>query len=365
MKQNLCIQIVADGKPGGGTTAVLGLIEDILLAGWSDVRVCTQSNSYLEEKSKALKFFGINVELWSLWGYIVSAIKLFSYIRKNKPDAVHFHGNRAAYLMLCPLFWTRSWRAVYTIHGYHFQKKGFIARTFAIILELIVVRFVDVQIFVSDSDLLLGRKLHIHCRNNAVVKNGVDILKITDDYKVSDFEFDVVFLGRIVNQKNPLLLVDIALNLPTDISFAIVGDGDLMIEFQERLNLNGIASRFRFFGSLDRELGLQVLSRSKIFVLPSFWEGLPIAPIEAMAIGLPVVASAIQGTNEIVVDGVTGFLIDGFDPIKYAQAIEAILSNEELHRNLSKASITRAGEFFNRQPNSLKIFNFYRSRECV
>jgi glycosyltransferase involved in cell wall biosynthesis len=104
--------------------------------------------------------------------------------------------------------------------------------------------------------------------------------------------------------------------------FAIVGNGPLDTMVDERVGTAPLAAttiRLPFEGPVDR-----YLSALDGFVLPSYWEGLPIAVLEAMAAGLPVIATAVNGTPEAVEDGRTGYLVPPYDAAALADAIERL-----------------------------------------
>jgi len=89
-----------------------------------------------------------------------------------------------------------------------------------------------------------------------------------------------------------------------EVSLTIVGDGDYRLELEE---LAG--PRVKFLGELPQEQVADVLATADIFVHPSYSEGQPSAVAEASAVGLPVIASNVGGTRELVEDGVTGYLV--------------------------------------------------------
>jgi len=89
-----------------------------------------------------------------------------------------------------------------------------------------------------------------------------------------------------------------------------------------------------------------MLAITDMFVLPSLWEGLPTAIIEAMAAGCPVVATAVAGTPEVVIDGETGFLVNPRDPKALAQKIRLLLQDQALCKKMGEAGAKRAREHF-------------------
>jgi glycosyltransferase involved in cell wall biosynthesis len=126
----------------------------------------------------------------------------------------------------------------------------------------------------------------------------------------------------------------------------LVGDGSLLDELEEKVKELGLKPHVRFMGSRDRKDIPRILAITDIFVLPSLSEGLPTAVIEAMAAACPVVATAVGGTGELIIDGETGFLISPRDPKALAEKMELLLRDYELREKMGQAGAERAKEQF-------------------
>ena len=111
-------------------------------------------------------------------------------------------------------------------------------------------------------------------------------------------------------------------------NMVIIGSGEHEHDLLKKIEGAGLQKQIHMAGVMSREKALRLLSASRLLVFPSVWEGLPIAPLEAMALGLPVVASDIGGTNEIVCSGETGFLLPRFEASAYGDAIRQLLTDE-------------------------------------
>jgi glycosyltransferase involved in cell wall biosynthesis len=116
-------------------------------------------------------------------------------------------------------------------------------------------------------------------------------------------------IARLTEQKAHAVLFDAMAKTPklADVHLLVVGDGELREELVRRAASLGLENRVRFAGA-RRDLG-NVLAAIDVFVMPSLWEGLPLALVLAMGAGLAVVASNVAGIPEIVNDGVTGLLV--------------------------------------------------------
>jgi glycosyltransferase involved in cell wall biosynthesis len=152
-------------------------------------------------------------------------------------------------------------------------------------------------------------------------------------------------LGRLEEVKNPLLLLDLLAALEgEDHRLVVIGDGPLMAAMRARSAALGLAGRVDLAGSLPRAQALERLAGLDVLVVPSLWEGMPLAPLEAMAIGVPVAASRVGGLPEIIVDGQTGLLIDGHDPASYARAVRRLTDGSALRGRIverARAEVAR------------------------
>ena len=149
--------------------------------------------------------------------------------------------------------------------------------------------------------------------------------------------------ARLHKQKGHVYLLEAAACVP-DAVFVLAGDGPERSSLQELSRKLGIADRVRFLG--QRQDIPQLLACCDMFVLPSLYEGLPLSVLEAMAAGKPVIATAIGGTNEAVLHGVTGLLVPPANPTALAAAVRTLLANEPTATCLAEAGKTRVTREF-------------------
>ena len=124
----------------------------------------------------------------------------------------------------------------------------------------------------------------------------------------------------------------------------LVGDGPLYAETKRMCEAMGLADAVTFTG-IRAEVP-EILALLDLFVLPSLWEGLPIALLEAMAAGKAVVATRVGGVPEVVVNGVTGLLVPPRDPGALADAVVRLLRDPELRRRMGEGGQERVRERF-------------------
>jgi glycosyltransferase involved in cell wall biosynthesis len=153
-------------------------------------------------------------------------------------------------------------------------------------------------------------------------------------------------LGRIDGQKGFDLLVD-ALALLPDVSAALAGDGRDRAALALRAQHHGVADRFAIAG-WQEEIG-PFLRSLDVFVLPSRFEGLSLALLEAMAVGAAIVATDVGGTHEAVAHGETGFLVPAESATALADAVRRLLDDDPLRERLGAAARATWRERFTAQ----------------
>ena len=149
-------------------------------------------------------------------------------------------------------------------------------------------------------------------------------------------------VGKLSRVKNQAFFIRAAARVLTkrkDVAFLIVGDGPLRKELEELAGWLGVAGRVLFLG--ERRDVPELLKLMDVFVMPSMSEGLPNAIMEAMAAGLPVVATDVGGVSELVVDGETGRLIPLGGESQLADAVVGLLDDDGFARELGRAGHER------------------------
>jgi glycosyltransferase involved in cell wall biosynthesis len=349
MMARRALQVVADGAPGGGTTAVLGLSEDLSRRGWR-ISIATQTASYAAAEAARVGFDVYELDFFRSRLDRRLPSKLRHLIRHICPDLIHAHGARAAFPLRRVMGETPL---VYTVHGYHFPAKRPPLRWLAQSAEQMIARSVDHLILVSEGDRSIGLRTGVLTPNTpaSVIHNGIEPSDFPETQGARKI-YDVAFVGRLEHQKNPLLFVETVAGLAArrgGIRAVLVGGGRLEAAVRARAEALGITEAIDFKGALPRDAALGILAQSRIYLFPSLWEGLPIAPIEAMYLGLPVVASRVSGTDEVVVDGETGLLIAGHDAAAYSAAVRSLLDDPAKAAGFSAAGKQRVADLFSRR----------------
>ncbi|EJV1958771.1 glycosyltransferase family 4 protein [Escherichia coli] len=179
----------------------------------------------------------------------------------------------------------------------------------------------------------------------SVIPNGVDLEKFAPAINKGDLKekilglkrnsFVFTMVGRLWPQKNPLYFAEAAKyiienNLIPDSVFVIVGDGELMndLKYNYQTDMN-LKKRLLLLGW--RNDIPNILKASDVFVLPSLWEGMPLAILEAQSTGLPCIVSNINGNNCLVKNEFDGFLIELNDIDSFINALVRVTDDKVLN----------------------------------
>jgi glycosyltransferase involved in cell wall biosynthesis len=279
-------------------------------------------------------------------------------ISQGRYDIVHTHSSKAGIL--------GRWAArlagvpviVHTVHGWgHHDRQHPLVRRIYILLERITQRVTDRLIVVSPRNAEMGLADSIAVPEKYVtVRSGIELDRFRVPARPREavraelgIPQGVVVVGtvtRLSPQKAPLDFVAAAAQVAAqrrDAYFVIVGDGPLRAEVEAQVSALGLAERVRLTG-LRRDVP-DLLHSFDVFALTSLWEGLPRVLPQAMAAGLPVIATAVDGNVEAVTDGVNGLLVPAGDPAAMASALLRMVDGPALRKEMGRIGQTMAEEF--------------------
>lgn len=165
----------------------------------------------------------------------------------------------------------------------------------------------------------------------------------------------VSFLGQFSERKNPLLLVRAAARIAdrSKLRFLFVGEGSLRNELLQAIEKEGLNDCCRIL-PFQQDI-TPVLTATDVLVLPSRQESFGLVLIEAAALGKPTIATRTEGPSEIIVDGVTGFLVPSEDAEALAQKLLAVFDPQFDRRRMGEAAERRAREVFSAKEYARKI----------
>lgn len=233
------------------------------------------------------------------------------------------------------------------------------------LIQRLICTRVDRYIAVSDHlARQLRQQLRFPARKVSVIHNGIPLERYRRDVNPnlraaltgSSERALIMTIARLAEQKGQRYLLDALQSLP-DAVVALVGDGPDRAQLERQAHDLGLQDRVVFLG--QRADIPELLACCDLAVLPSLFEGLPLAALEAMAAGKPVVASRVGGTSEAVQDGLTGLLVPPADPGALAHAISAVLGSPALARRLSAAAQARVAQSFSAEVMTKNVTYLY------
>jgi glycosyltransferase involved in cell wall biosynthesis len=278
-------------------------------------------------------------------------------LREMDPQIVHTHSSKAGVLGRLAARLERVPVIIHSIHGYGFTPiQSAPVRALFIAVEKVVGRWTDHFIAVSKQNLLLGVELGLFRPDRAsVIRSGIELDRFREPRDLDEIRGRigvppqaalVTQIGNFKAQKAPLDFVRMAgvvsSGLP-DTWFVMVGDGRLRPAAEDLARRLGVADRMVFTGWIEDVPGL--LATTDVSVLSSRHEGLPRAVVESLAAGVPVVATAVDGTVEVVRDGVNGRLVEPGDVDGLAGAVSQLLYDRGLRERMSAAAGEGLAEF--------------------
>ena len=171
-----------------------------------------------------------------------------------------------------------------------------------------------------------------------VVGNGVDTNTFKPIARKTGRKY-VLYTGRLSYRKGLFDLTRCARYVcreHDDVRFVITGKGPLLRKLQKSVKDFGIQDRVHFIGHVSKEELVRLLQNATVFAFPSHYEGLPTSLLEAMACGLPIVATEVSGNKDLIRDRRNGILVPSQNPQEMARGISRLLCNQDESERLGK-----------------------------
>ncbi len=358
MKGPRVLQLIASSR-GGGAVHVRDLTFGLQAQGFSVCVAMPEDDGNVrrdELESQAVPFHRVDIAE----GFSGRALWRIRELASGA-DLLHVHGARAALfgrLVAASLGQQRP-RTLFTVHGFAAPHYPWIKRKALLLIERILARVTDAWICVSQAerDSLIASRA-ADPRRTTVIHNGIDVTRFAPleeacqsarhTLGLDPTGYVVVTVCRLYRPRDLGTLLQ-AFRLSVDRGLRgqllIVGEGPLRPDIERHvasLKLGGIV---RLLG-MRRDVPL-LLSAADCFVLSSRgWEGLPLTVLEAMAAGLPVIASDVGGTKEAVVEGETGHLFAPGDFGALASRLQELAANRSRGHELGLAGRQRVERLF-------------------
>lgn len=227
---------------------------------------------------------------------------------------------------------------------------------------------VDHVICVSEQSFESHVRAGLPVERFSVVRNGISLPRARRSraetratFRISPEELLVITVARLIAQKGHRVLLNAIPQILAEqphTHFLWVGEGRLRAGLEREAAAAGLSDRIIFAGSRDDVPDL--LAAADAFVLPSEFEGLPLALIEAMAAGLPVVATRVPGTTEVITND-AGQLVPPRDPAALATGVVTVLRDPDQSRAMAERGRVLAERDFSARRMADEVYAIYRS----
>lgn len=302
-------------------------------------------------------------DLFALW-------KLYQFLRKEKPQIVHTHTPKAGLIGMLAAWMAQVPVRMHTVAGLPLMEATGVKRRLLTFLEKLTYRLTSkvypnsqgLASFILTQKLTTSNKLKIIGKGSS---NGIDlhyfnpsvfsreeITKQKESLAIPERDLVFSFVGRLVKDKGIQELVTAFDELSKDFSkihLLLIGSYEptldpLNEEAMERIEKNPKIHAIGYQKDIRPYLGL-----SNIFVFPSYREGFPNAVMQALAMEVPVIASDINGCNELIVHGENGWLVPAKDAVALEQQIRSILEQPNVLQTMKKGTRSSIEKNFQRE----------------
>nr|WP_083868069.1 glycosyltransferase family 4 protein [Halomonas smyrnensis] len=296
-------------------------------------------------------------------------------LRILEPKILHTHSSKTGLLGRLAAHIARVPVVIHTVHGFAFPfASNGLVRLIYYWVEFVGARFCDALIVLNESDRKkLIDDLKVSEKKVHLIPNGIRLEEFgrSEETVRSEIRSEVFgasidticigMVGRLWHQKNPKCLFDAAKKIveSTDksVKFVFIGDGELRGELEKEIVSYGLESHVMVLGW--RTDIARLLSALDVFVLPSRWEGMPLAILEAMASALAVVVSDIPGNNDLVAHDQDGLLFPSEDDEQLSVQLFRLINDPSLRKSLASEAQKKVVSKYHLEMRNQSVFKLY------
>lgn len=354
--------VVIGGDVAGGQMVALRLAEAAREAGHEPWFVSPSAGPFVE----LVRGAGFAADVVPIGGALDlrTLTRLTAALRARRTELVHTHGHFSVNVQARVAGRLAGARVISHMHIENAFRDGR-GRTVQVRLDNATARLCKALIAVSEATRHSLVAQGYPEDRIVTIQNGIDPVEPAEPVRLAAAP-TVLEVARLAEVKGQVTLLAALAGL--DASAVLVGrdleqGGAYEAALRSEAERLGVADRVVFAGY--RPDVPQLLAGCDVFCLPSTAEGLPIVILEAMAHGKPVVASAVGGTPELVVDGETGILVPPGDAERLAQALGTLLADPDRARALGDAGRARVREHFDAAAAAARVLALYESASTL
>ena len=360
------LEVIRQGQIGGGESHLLDLIYFLDKA--KVVPVCLSFTD--GEMIRRLTQMGIACHIINTQKPFDLKVQgqIIKLIQDEHIQLVHAHGSRAASNILYPVRKLHI-PLVYTVHGWSFHDdQSYLVRKLRAWSEKLICCSANRVICVSESNKETGQKV-FGLKNAIVIENGVNLDKfnpggffrnLRPEFGFSESDFIVGFIARCTKQKNPLgylAALEKAHSANPSVKGLFVGEGDMDEEVDAYIQQHQMSSYL--YRSPFRTDVPDLLHCIDVYCLPSLWEGLSIALLEAMAMRKAIIATPTDGTKEVIRHEENGLLISLNDNSTLVDSICRLYNDSSLMNRCCESARQFVSERFNAKRVAGSVMSIY------
>ena len=309
-----------------------------------------------------------------------SLYKIYRFIKKGRYDIVHTHSSKAGIIGRIAARMAGVKGIIHTPHGSIFDHdanipsvSGAFLVKFLLLVEKAASHLTDRIVTLTDSEARGYVRLGMgNSQEFTTIHSGIDLSRFTDvEIDVADKRRElgisadctvITTVARLTSEKGHSYLIEAAKAVVAEfdgcLKFVFVGNGDLRRDLERKVCELHLDETILFLGLRDDIP--EILAVSDLFVLSSLYEAQGRVIVEAMAAGLPVVATRVGGVPNVVVDGETGVLVPAADPQALASAIINVIGDRDKAKQMGQAGRMRVDPKFSVETMVEQIDMLYR-----
>ena len=339
------LQALTTAQIGGTERMVVRLVEGLRGRSVTTMVTVLEDPGPISEELGALSVHAHHLRLGTA-GYLRAWTSFRRLLETEHFDVIHLYGMRMSWIGRTAARGRRRPVVIHGIRGLNVtesEEAGSTKVKLSLLLERLGTRMIDVYAANSHAAVDFMVAAGINRDRFVVIPNGIEVPP--ERARVSSATpLTIVCVANFrarKRQEDVARAVQLLAERGLSCRCIFVGDGPTRASIESRAKRHGLAGKLMFAGSLARADVAALLQECDIAVLASTWEGLPGSLMEAMAAGLPVVATDVPGTRELVSDGETGFLVPVKSPSALAERLATLVTSSALRLRMGRAARTR------------------------
>lgn len=171
-------------------------------------------------------------------------------------------------------------------------------------------------------------------------ESHIDVVHFTEKFRINKNKKNILFVGRLQNQKNPLLALSFIQRISDDYHLIIAGDGNMRDELERYCSENNLQGKVEFLGNVSQTELLSLYNSCYMYLSTSHFEGMSVALLEALACGLPAITTPTGEARSIISTGLNGVLTTDFNVDSLLNALE-VFERHKYKKSIVAASISK------------------------